>query len=125
MKTATTLLLLVITYAGFSQVFGEILSDNRGIEKDIEYTIPYSQPGKLIFEIAVDMEGKVTSCVLNKSKSTITATPAMIKAKNKIISNLVFERGYHWPKHHQGYVVIKTTQTDTDTDQDKFAPPPF
>lgn len=125
MKTATTLLLLVITYTGFSQVFGEILSDKRAISKDMEYTIQYSQPGKLIFNIAVDMDGNVTSCVLNKSKSTITATPAMMKAKNKIIANLKFERGYHWPKHHQGYVVIKTTQGGNSSDDDKFAPPPF
>ena len=107
----------------FSQIYGDIFMDKRKIEKDIEYTIPYSKPGKLVFDIAVNVDGKVTSCVLNKEKSTITATPAMMKAKNKIMQGLKFEFGLQWPKFHRGYVQITTVQGEEKSENKRFAPP--
>ncbi|MBD3638999.1 MAG: hypothetical protein HUJ25_16715 [Crocinitomicaceae bacterium] len=124
MKAITILIFSLICTCGFSQVFGEILSDKRPISKNIDYTINYSKPGKLIFNIAVDMDGNVTSCELDDKKSTIVTTTAMLKAKNKIMQYLKFERGYHWPEFHRGYVVIKTVQGATK-EESKFAPPPF
>ena len=108
---------------GFSQVFGEIRTDNRTITTDIDYTVYHSEPGKLVFDIAVDTEGNVTSCQLNKSESTITFSGAVIQGKNKIMQHLKFERGHSFPKFHRGYVLIKTSQEKPKEDN-KFAPPP-
>jgi hypothetical protein len=125
MKTTLTLLIIsIFSSISFSQVYGEIFMDKRKIVKDIDYTISYSKAGTIVFDIAVNMEGKITSCELNKSKSTITTTAAMMKAKNLIIMGLVFERGYTWPKFHRGYVQIKTVQGKATKSEDKFAPPP-
>ena len=93
MKIGSLVLFILLMKCGFSQVYGDIFMDKRTISKDIDYTVNYSKPGKIVFDIAVDMEGNVTSCVLNEKKSTITATGAIMNAKNKILQNLKFERG--------------------------------
>lgn len=59
----------------------------------------------MVFDIAVDIEGKVTSVVLNREKSTVKSTPSAIKAKNYILA-FQFEKGTHFPKYHQGTVTI-------------------
>ena len=123
-KLLATCLLLLLYHVGISQVYGDLFMDKRKIEKNIDYTISYSKPGKLVFDIAVNSEGKVTSCVLNTSKSTITSTTAMMKAKNKIMQELKFERGYTFPEFHRGSVQIETVQTGEVQDT-KFAPPPY
>lgn len=122
-RTLILLTLFFFTHLSSAQVFGDISTDQRKISKDIEYTIPYSKPGKLVFDIAVDMDGNITSCTIDEKKSTITHTGAIMRAKNKIMTYLKFERGYHWPEFHRGFVLIKTVQTDVK-ENNKFAPPP-
>lgn len=124
MKTTTTVLLFLISFASFSQVYGDLFTDKRGISGNIEYTVNHSKPGKIIFDIVVDMDGKITSCELNKEKSTIVFTAAVVQAKNKIVQNLKFERGYHWPEFHRGYVQINTEQGKQEQNN-KFSPPPY
>ena len=123
MKIGSLVLFILLMKCGFSQVYGDIFMDKRTISKDIDYTVNYSKPGKIVFDIAVDMEGNVTSCVLNEKKSTITATGAIMNAKNKILQNLKFERGYEWPEFHRGYVQITTVKGESKPN-DKFFPPP-
>ena len=93
----------------FSQISGEIVSDGRKIETGIPYSITGNgtQTGKFVFKIAVNMDGKVTSCVLQKEESTIVSTPLMMKAKNSILTGLTFERGYQFPEFHYGFVTIE------------------
>ena len=96
--------------------------DKRKVDKSIDFTVPYSKPGKLVFDIRVNIDGKVTSCELDENKSTITASSPMINAKNKIMNHLVFIRGVGYPKWHEGFVQITTIQ-DLQKDENKFAPP--
>jgi hypothetical protein len=91
----------------FSQISGDIVSDGRKIETGIPYSITGSQTGKFVFKIAVNMEGKVTSCILQKDQSTLVSTPLMMKAKNSILTGLTFERGYTFPEFHYGFVTIE------------------
>jgi len=58
----------------------------------------------------VNMDGKVTSCVLQKDQSTLVSTPLMMKAKNSILTGLTFERGYAFPEFHYGFVTIEVVQ---------------
>lgn len=120
-------LLFILILVGLSnnliaQVYGDLFMDKRKIAKEIDYTIIHSIPGKLVFNIVVDMDGSITSCVLDKNRSTLTSTVAMVKAKNKIIVGLAFERGYHFPKFHRGQVQIETVQGEAQPDK-RFAPP--
>ena len=102
-------LILILTFfssLSFAQLSGEIANDKRKITTNITYEITGNQAGKFVFEIAVDMEGKVTSCVVLKNESTIVSTPLQMKAKNQIITGLTFERGYQFPEFHRGTVTI-------------------
>ncbi|MEX1000664.1 MAG: hypothetical protein WDZ35_00965 [Crocinitomicaceae bacterium] len=123
MKFQALFLILFICFSANSQVYGDIFIDKRKITKDIDYTIPYSKTGKLVFDIAVDLDGNVTSCILNKEKSTITATPAMMKARNKIVQHLKFEFGLQFPKFHRGYVQINTVPNKEKEKNNSFQPP--
>jgi hypothetical protein len=122
MKQLFTFFLLAFSFYGFAQVSGEIATDKRKALKEIDFTVPYSKPGILVFSIAVNKDGKVTSCVLDEKKSTITSTSVMVKAKNKIMSQLAFEKGIGHPEWHRGFVTIKTVQTE-NTEPNKFSPP--
>ena len=90
----------------FAQVSGEIATDQRKIVSNIEYTIAGNQNGKFVFDIAVNKQGVVTSCVVIKAESTLVSTPLMMKSKNMIISGLKFEIGPGFPEFHQGKVTI-------------------
>ena len=122
MKNFILLIFVFLSSTSFSQVYGEIFMDKRAVLTDIDYTIPYSKKGKLVFDIRVNTDGKVTSCILNQEKSTITSTSAMIKAKNKIIGQLTFVKGVGLPEWHNGFVQINTVQLKEKTDN-KFSPP--
>lgn len=93
-------------FCGFSQLSGNIKTDQRAIITEIKYELIGSKTGVLTFDIAVDLEGKVTSCIYIPSESTFRNTPSIINAKNKILTGLRFEPGHQFPKHHQGKVRI-------------------
>jgi len=95
----------------FAQVGGEIWTDQRKIVSNIEYTIIGNQSGKFVFDIAVNKQGIVTSCVVIKTESTLVSTPLMMKAKNMIISNLKFEIGPGFPDFHLGSVTISVVKS--------------
>ncbi|MEO9534370.1 MAG: hypothetical protein ABJG68_05180 [Crocinitomicaceae bacterium] len=123
MKLLFLSLIVCLSNNAFSQVYGEIFMDKREVAKDISYTIEYSKEATLVFDIRVNTDGKVTSCVLNKEKSTTSAYPAMMKAKNKIMNELVFKKGIGYPEFHAGYVQIKTVKPDSTQQSNPYAPP--
>lgn len=125
MKTILfSFIILCLSNNAFTQVYGELMMDKREVISKIEFTVDYSKPGRIVFDIAVDMDGNVTSCELNEDRSTVTATGAVMKGKSKIVQQLKFERGYHFPKFHYGQVQLNTVKSEKPAD-DKFAPPPF
>lgn len=110
MKYSFLLLVFALCFQVHSQVRGEIISSGRKIETGIPYSISGHQAGTFVFKIAVNMDGKVTSCTLVKEESTLVSTPLMMKAKNSILTGLTFERGYHFPEFHYGFVTIEVIQ---------------
>lgn len=110
MKTLLAVFFILFSAFSFTQVSGEIINDGRKIVTTIPYTISGHQAGKFVFKITVNMDGKVTSCVLQKDESTIVSTPLMMKAKNNILTGLTFERDYAFPEFHYGYVTIEVIE---------------
>lgn len=110
MKLLLTGSFVLFSIFSFTQVSGEIINDGRKIVTPIAYTISGHQSGKFVFKIAVNMDGKVTSCVLQKDESTIVSTPLMMKAKNNILTGLTFEKDYAFPEFHYGYVTIEVIE---------------
>jgi hypothetical protein len=117
MKNSILLFFLLFGSLSFSQVYGEIFMEKRPITKDIDYTLYYSREGVIVFDIAVNNDGDVTSCNINKGKSTIKSTPMMMKAKNRIMQELKFEKGGQYPKFHRGFVQIKLRPATEDLEE--------
>ncbi|MBK7129807.1 MAG: hypothetical protein IPM74_05120 [Crocinitomicaceae bacterium] len=107
MKPIIVFLFVLFSAVGYTQITGDIISDGRKIETGIEYTMKGTQAGIMVFSISVNMDGKVSACTLIKEESTIISTPSMIKAKNRILTGLTFEKGYHFPEFHEGKVTIE------------------
>ncbi len=107
MKKCALLFVLFFSFVGFSQLSGDILISGRKITSPISYTLEMKATGKIVFDIAVNTQGKVTSCILNKSESTIYSTRYIYEAKNRILMELKFEAGNGYPTFHQGRVVIQ------------------
>lgn len=91
---------------GQNRITGDLRFDERKIEKDINYTIDYKEAGRITVDIVVNIDGKVTSAVINTKHTTINSTPMKIEAKNRA-KKLQFESCYHCPKFHNGSVVFK------------------
>jgi hypothetical protein len=105
MKTLIFGLFISISTLGFSQLTGELTEYNRKIEKNIDYKMISSKVGVCVYDISVDPKGKVTSVTLVKDKSTVASTPALMKAKNAILT-MKFEGCTYCPKYHHGLVTI-------------------
>ncbi len=102
-------LLFALLFTGnlcFAQVYGNIQEDNRKIVTDISYTLYANTTGQMFFDIIVNRQGKITSCILNKDKTNIISTPTMMKCKNRIMQGLTFEVNYTAPERHLGEVLI-------------------
>ena len=106
-------LLLLISHVTYAQLSGQIALDKRKIETNIPYTINGTKTGKFVFEISVNVDGKVTGCVLLTDQSTVVSTPLMVRAKNQILTGLKFERSYTSPEFHKGIVTIVVVKETT------------
>jgi hypothetical protein len=106
MKKLNTLLFAsLFSFAAFGQLSGDIVNDNRKLTSKQGYIINGHVNGKIVFDIAVNAEGEVSSATVFESESTVKSTPAKIKARN-YVSTFTFAPGTWYPKHHQGRIVI-------------------
>jgi hypothetical protein len=94
---------------GFTQLSGDIAEDGRKTTEEFNYEINSTKTGVLTFDIAVDNDGNVTGCTLNRAACTIYSTPLIIHQKNRILKELKFEKGSHYPEFHQGTVRIQVS----------------
>lgn len=106
MKYILILLLSLTTAVGTAQVSGKIALDGRKVIQEISYSMEMKATGVLVFDIAVDVKGNVTSCIRNKIESTVKNTVYSYQAKNLILMKLKFEKGNGYPTFHQGKVTI-------------------
>lgn len=109
MKPLFLLTVLFATGLSFAQLSGDLVVQGRQILTDISYELEMSQEGILVFDIAVNTEGKVTSCEWNKVESTVSSTRSAYEAKNRILMQLTFEKGNGFPTFQRGKVTIKST----------------
>jgi hypothetical protein len=107
MKYILILLIVFTTQFSFSQIYGEIAIDKRPIVKAIEYGVVSNYKGQIVFDIVVDEQGNVTVCKYNKVKSNVKSTPTIMKAKNRIVTELKFKAHSIYPQFHRGQIVMK------------------
>jgi hypothetical protein len=89
----------------FGQLSGDIKRDNRQLLDSPNFVIEGNQDGKLIFDIAVDIEGNITGIKFIAGESSVKSTPARMKAQ-QYLADWKFEKGTTFPKFHQGRVTI-------------------
>ncbi|MDA7804000.1 hypothetical protein N8987_05430 [Crocinitomix sp.] len=106
MKLKGLFILIFASQISYGQVSGDIIIDERAITDSISFEIKAYEPGTLVFDISVDINGKVTSCTWNKFESTLNSQRSAYEAKNRILMELKFEPGNGYPTNHQGKVII-------------------
>ncbi len=104
MKTLLFTISLLFSFSTFAQIEGALLKDNRKCTTD-KFELTSTINGKVLYDIAVDEHGKVTSAVLVSLGTTIKGTPNLMRAKNYAMK-LEFEPGTKFPKFHHGIVTI-------------------
>lgn len=101
----TIILFLAWTSFSFSQLSGDLKKHDRTMISEHSFVLEGNNNGRLVFNIAVNAEGEVTSAKLDSSESTVRSTPSRVKAQ-KYVSEFLFEPGTHFPEFHQGKVII-------------------
>ncbi len=109
--TVTTLLYGAIS---FGQVSGPIQLDGRAIRDSIDFTTDMEEGTTLIYTIAVNNKGEITSCKLNRTASTQRSARYQITSRNLIEQHLTFEPGTKHPQFHQGTVTITGVGSTTE-----------
>ncbi len=106
MKQLFFIFLLLATYSVNSQILsGKIVDDNRQMISNTSFVMESNYSGYVVYEIAVNPLGIVTSSRLIEEKSTVLSTPANMEVKN-FLKDIVFEKGNHFPKHHHATVKV-------------------
>lgn len=93
-------------------ISGDLLDNNRKIISNNKDTINSSSyDDKILFKIAVNNDGLVTSATVIEQQSTIVSTPATIMAKKNVLK-VLFEEGSYFPKYHTGIYQIVYKKTN-------------
>lgn len=96
----------VVGFLAAAQLSGDIKEADRKLtSEDVSFIIEGNHTGKFVFDISVDISGNVTGVKLDRDATTITSTPSEMKAR-RYVKSLRFIKGNHYPKHHQGRIVI-------------------
>lgn len=111
MKNFITILFLAVTTFSFSQVTGDIIESERKVKEPVNFNVERSYYAKIVIDIAVNIDGEVTSATLNKNASTKNSTPLTIECVGRA-KNLKFEKGNHFPKFHNGKVIFNVAPTN-------------
>src|SRR5690554_8078417 len=110
MKKLNILLFVTLfSVVSYAQISGDVVKSNRKMISEQGFIIKSHVNGKIVFDIAVNIEGEVTSATYLASESTVKSTPARIAARN-YVTTFKFQPGTHYPKFHQGRVVITTVK---------------
>ncbi|MBW7867125.1 MAG: hypothetical protein H3C31_02235 [Brumimicrobium sp.] len=104
-KYITLLLFVTLSYATFSQLKGDIVRDNRKLVTPKDYIIQGIADGRVTFQIAVDINGDISSAKVVDSLTTLKSSPAKIDAYT-YVKDFKFEPGTWFPKFHQGQITI-------------------
>jgi hypothetical protein len=107
MKSVIVLFLLFFANASFSQLIsGRLIEDERKLITVTDFTVQDSNEGVLLFELAVNNLGNVTSSKLLNNGTTVISTPTRMKVKNELMK-WKFQDGTYYPEFH--HVTVKIT----------------
>jgi hypothetical protein len=90
----------------YSQLLsGDVVESHRPLLTETDFTIKGSKEGYVVYELAVDTKGNVTSETLVSSMTNIVSTPMKLDAKN-MVHKFKFKEGPYLKFQH---VKVKIT----------------
>ena len=113
MKLLFCVFLLLTTFSVHGQILsGAIVDDNRKMISNTTFVLESNYSGYVVYEIAVNSIGEVTSSRFIDEKSTVFSTPSNMEVKN-FLKTIVFEKGNHFPKYHHAMVKVMLVKGKT------------
>lgn len=107
MKTILFAFFTALSTVSFSQLIGgKLMEDGRKMTSESSFTIVDNNVGIVIYELAVNNKGIVTSAKLVNDGTTVVSTPTRMKVRNHVMT-LKFEEGTYFPEFH--HVKVKIT----------------
>lgn len=105
-KSSILILLLLFTaqISNAQLLDGTLVDENRKLISEEDFEMTARKDGWMIFELAVDREGNVTSATFDEG--SIISTPMKIEVREELMK-LKFEPGNYYPKFH--HVRVKMT----------------
>jgi hypothetical protein len=105
MRYFTLLSFFLVTQLALAQMSGEIATDGRNLLTPFNYLLKGNHDGVITVEIAVNIDGNVTSVQVLRNETSIVSTPTQMMVKEEV-KKLKFEKGYHFPKFHRAKLKI-------------------
>lgn len=84
---------------------GPLLDEGRQLVSSPGFVVTEPHEGVIIFQLAVDRKGNVTSAKVDPEGTTVVSTPARIAA-TKHVKSFKFQEGTYFPEFHQVKVKI-------------------
>lgn len=104
-KFLLTIVLIFASKLAFSQLIsGTLVDSNRKMITAYDFKVKGAFTGVKYFQLAVNIEGKVTGIKEEIKEDSFVSTPAKIEAQ-KELKKLTFEAGTHFPKFQ--HVLVK------------------
>lgn len=107
MKTAIATLILFFSFYSSAQLMrGDLVDEGRKLITETDFKMVGSKGGQIVYELAVDRKGNVTSERIIEKETSIVSTPLRYKVRNQL-KTFKFEEGTYYPEFH--HVTIKIT----------------
>jgi hypothetical protein len=90
----------------FSQVLsGDVVNEGRSLTTNPDFKIKSTNEGVIVYEVAVNREGVITSTFYKADQSTIKSTPLKVEANNYLRA-LKFESNTRYPQFQHALIKI-------------------
>jgi hypothetical protein len=105
-KILTFIFILAVNYSYSQLLSGDLVEDNRKLLTKTDFRMEGSKQGEVVYDLAVDAYGNVTSSTLVSNMTTVASTPTRMEVRN-YVNEFKFEPGTLYPKFH--HVKVKIT----------------
>ncbi len=98
---------ICLSFVGNAQLLsGSLVDEGRKMVTTSDFTFKDLNTGTIVYELAVNRLGKVTSAKLVPAGTTISSTPTRVKVRNHLMG-WSFQEGTYFPEFH--HVKVKIT----------------
>ena len=118
-KISIILFALFFSITAYCQLTGDIVKDGRKLITKNGYALQGKVDARIVFAIAVNSKGEITSAKVLGDESSTKDVQAQINARHYVMTSFKFEPGTWFPKFHQGKIAITLVKPRTETESEK------